>query len=244
MKILTPSALLPSLLGFVLPLGAVSAQTPGSAPFGARGVVASSSRAPARASIRSNTIRNTNAVRSSRLRNERSARRSGAGRSASRRSSAPLTGRRSAPSVRLRAPSASSGVPLRNALGSRTNFGLSVGRGGLHVSIGRRGPACGPTVCNGPEPYRVRPNACGYWENVRERYRVPAVYEWRYDSCGRPYRVCVRPACWEYRTRRVWRSGCRTRCDHRNVRRGSDRFERYGRDRDRQRRRGRRDRDD
>lgn len=38
--------------------------------------------------------------------------------------------------------------------------------------------------------------ASGYWKRV---YRQP-VYEWRYDYCGRPYRVCVRAGYYE----RVW----------------------------------------
>lgn len=65
----------------------------------------------------------------------------------------------------------------------------------------------------------------GHWE-VRERrvwregyFRtvdIPAEYVTRYDDCGRPYRVCVRPArcervfvqgCWETVQDRYWVEG-------------------------------------
>ena len=47
------------------------------------------------------------------------------------------------------------------------------------------------------------PPPTGYWKRV---YHSP-VYETRYDSCGRPYRVCVRAGYYE----RVWvsTSNCR-----------------------------------
>ncbi len=66
----------------------------------------------------------------------------------------------------------------------------------------------------------------GYWRHVRERVWVPgscrwvtypARYEWRYDSCGRRYRVLCEPerrvlvedpGYWDWQVRRVWVPGC------------------------------------
>lgn len=69
---------------------------------------------------------------------------------------------------------------------------------------------------------RAASRASGYWKTVRDRVWIPpqqrvihhpAEYGFRYDSCGRRVRVCIRPArrevlCdpgrYEYRNRRVW----------------------------------------
>ncbi len=98
--------------------------------------------------------------------------------------------------------------------------GLSIGfsKHGRHGSVGvwiGGGPSCAPA----PRP----PSYGGHWETVVERVWVPGsaqqvwiepVYQTRYDSCGRPYQVCVRagywttvqsPGHWEERQRQVWR---------------------------------------
>ncbi len=51
------------------------------------------------------------------------------------------------------------------------------------------------TSCSNTVVYHT-PQPSGYWSRV---YHSP-VYETRYDSCGRPYRVCVRAGYYE----RVW----------------------------------------
>ena len=53
-------------------------------------------------------------------------------------------------------------------------------------------------------PYRPQRRARGCWKVIRERVWCPPVYEWRYDSCGRSYRVCVRQGYYHYVSRRVW----------------------------------------
>ena len=94
---------------------------------------------------------------------------------------------------------------IRNGVGvarAATNLFRSVRR----VAEGRRGPV-------------VRD---GYYKTVRERVwvpgydnrvHVPAVYDYRYDSCGNRIRVLVReayyrndriPGCWQWQDRRVW----------------------------------------
>lgn len=90
----------------------------------------------------------------------------------------------------------------------RGSVSVSFGNGRVSVGFGRGGVTCPPV----PAP------TCGYWETVRERVVVPAVYEWRRDACGRPYRVCVRPECVEWRERQVWRAACHHGCDHQRVR--------------------------
>jgi hypothetical protein len=98
--------------------------------------------------------------------------------------------------------------------------GLSIGfsKHGKHKSIGVQVgfPVCAP---------RPAPVYGGRWETVVERVWVPgrvervwvpALYEWRYDECGRRIQVCVRAGYWdtvhhpggyEQRTTRVWRDG-------------------------------------
>lgn len=61
---------------------------------------------------------------------------------------------------------------------------------GYHQPTYRSGSSCSKTVV-----YHTPPPS-GYWKRV---YHSP-VYETRYDSCGRPYRVCVRAGYYE----RVW----------------------------------------
>ena len=62
-----------------------------------------------------------------------------------------------------------------------------------------RGSSCNTTTVR----YVEVQQPSGYWSSV---YR-PAVYETRYDHCGRPYRVCVADGYYE----RVWvsTSNCR-----------------------------------
>lgn len=174
MKILTPSALLPCVLGLVLPVGNTSAQSNGVQPFGVR--VAASRAAPR---VPSKTV-TPNRARAPRV------------------VSTPVR----APQRRSDALEHTNGrgrvVVGGVARGGETPFGRHSGRlGGYHIEV--RSP---------------RASSCGYWEVVRERVHVPAVYEWRYDACGRPYRVCVRHACYEWRSRRVYRSGCHASCAH------------------------------
>lgn len=103
-------------------------------------------------------------------------------------------------------------------------LGISIGKHGKHRSIGVQ-------IGFGDFGRRSSRDA-GRWETIREkvwvegyteRVWVQAVYETRYDSCGRAYTVCVQPARWEsvcvpgryeWRERRVWvSSGWRRHCD-------------------------------
>ncbi len=53
--------------------------------------------------------------------------------------------------------------------------------------------------------HRPRRHAlCGYWKLVERRVLVPATFEWRRDSCGRYYRVCVRHSYYKTVQTRVW----------------------------------------
>lgn len=113
----------------------------------------------------------------------------------------------------------------RHAAG-RHEFGRHVGqqtfRRGARYGHGAIGtdPLCTPRGC---EPIRRPVRQHGYWKTVCEpvlvragywdRQYVPAVYGWRYDSCGRRYwgviesacykKVWIEP-CYEDRHRRVW----------------------------------------
>ncbi len=100
--------------------------------------------------------------------------------------------------------------------GGGLSFGLS--KHGRHGSIGIQigYPNYAPASC--PPQYG------GHWETVNDRVWIAGaceqvwiqpVYETRWDSCGRPYQVCVRagywstvqhPGHWEERPRQVWRN--------------------------------------
>lgn len=74
--------------------------------------------------------------------------------------------------------------------------------------VPRRG-SIGVGCCAPTPPYRSATHrvwVSGWWESVR----VAAVYEWRYDACGRAYQVMVCPAHF----RRVWHPG-QWRCEER-----------------------------
>lgn len=89
---------------------------------------------------------------------------------------------------------------------SRVNAGYRHDNVRLSVSFGssRSYDSCAPvvrtTTCSTPVIV-YNPPPSGYWTRV---YHSP-VYETRYDSCGRPYRVCVREGYYE----RVWVSHSR-----------------------------------
>ena len=75
------------------------------------------------------------------------------------------------------------------------NVRLSVSFGSQR-SYGHHQPSYrNDTSCSNTVVYHA-PQPSGYWSRV---YRSP-VYETRYDSCGRPYRVCVQAGYYE----RVW----------------------------------------
>ena len=85
-------------------------------------------------------------------------------------------------------------VSYRN---DNVRFSVSVGSGrhhDYHQPRYRNGSSCSKTVVYHTPQYTPPPS--GYWKRV---YHSP-VYETRYDSCGRPYRVCVRAGYYE----RVW----------------------------------------
>lgn len=105
-------------------------------------------------------------------------------------------------------------------------FGIQIGGPIRHHERRFRRPVC-------PPPVHIHSACCttvtpGHYECVtkrvwREGYDqcvdYPAEFVTRYDACGRPVRVCVRPArtervrvpgCWETVTERVWVQGYTT----------------------------------
>ncbi len=67
----------------------------------------------------------------------------------------------------------------------------------LHRRVERNLPR---TVHHRPRRHAL----CGYWKLVERRVLVPATFEWRRDSCGRYYRVCVRHSYYKTVQTRVW----------------------------------------
>lgn len=124
----------------------------------------------------------------------------------------------SSPAVAQRSVSLSLGDRGVSISARHGSFGLHLGRTYSRRSNGyvtRRAPSCPP------QRVWIR----GYWKTVDEKvwvagskekvWREP-VYETRHDSCGRAYRVLVRPGFWEWvqtpgcwvtRPQRVWVAG-------------------------------------
>ncbi|MCA8970275.1 MAG: hypothetical protein KDC95_10840 [Planctomycetes bacterium] len=213
MKRFTPSAIFASVFAVALPLGSVTAQaTP--RPFGER-VAQSRSRAPERVLPATRASVPT---------------RSGV----ARRASVP-TPRVQAPSIGAHPQERGHGVDrdgrgrpfdvrgTAQGHGGGLHGGVSVTIGNGRVRIGGHLESCACHECSPP----VARTACGFWETVRERVCVPAVYEWRRDACGRSYRVCVSPEHFEWRCRRVFRAGCHDGCVHHQRGRGRDRGRRF-----------------
>lgn len=108
---------------------------------------------------------------------------------------------------------------------SRFSFGFNFGHGGLDVRVSRGGHHRHCRHHAGHYVERTE-RVCVQRAHYEERW-VPAVYEIRYDDCGRRFRVCVRegyyeevyiPARYETRCVRVWvpeRWECHNGCGHR-----------------------------
>ena len=109
----------------------------------------------------------------------------------------------------------------RISLGHRgVSIGTRIGKVGVHVGS-RRGSGYVTRRCEPPRRVYVK----GHYQTVERKVWVPerkervwcdAVYETRYDSCGRAVRVLVRPARYEWvttpgyyelKTVRVWVPG-------------------------------------
>ncbi len=107
------------------------------------------------------------------------------------------------------------------ASGGYSTGGYNTG-GGVHVGYNSGGFGIGVSFGSCAPARHWVP---GSWQHNSERYWVPerheriwrdAVYETRYDSCGRAYTVCVQsagwgsltyPGYWDNRTARVWVAG-------------------------------------
>ncbi len=90
-----------------------------------------------------------------------------------------------------------------------SDFGFSIGKKSKHGSLSffysNGGPAyghCAPSYLCAPKKAWVR----GHYEHVPQNVWVPAEhrtvwvearFETRYDSCGRPQKVCVAPGHWK-----------------------------------------------
>ncbi|MFO1011088.1 MAG: hypothetical protein U1F29_13570 [Planctomycetota bacterium] len=112
-------------------------------------------------------------------------------------------------------------APHADAQGLELHFGKHTKHG--HVSIGyvHPRPAAVPRPCPPPRvwvPGHYETRCQQVWIPGESRQVFePAVYEWRYDACGRAYQVCVRAGFWRtecspgrYETRevQVWVDGC------------------------------------
>lgn len=77
-------------------------------------------------------------------------------------------------------------------------FSVSIGSGSHDRGYDRgyHQPRYRSSSCDRTVVVHHPPQPVGYWKRV---YHSP-VYETRYDSCGRPYRVCVRAGYYE----RIW----------------------------------------
>lgn len=94
-------------------------------------------------------------------------------------------------------------------------YGRRIGRGSLAVTIGLPARTCAPARVWVPGRYDVRCERV-WIEGCERQVWVEPCYETRWDSCGRPYRVQVRPGHWrpvrdpgrwEQREVRVWIPG-------------------------------------
>lgn len=114
-------------------------------------------------------------------------------------------------------------APAASASGIEISFGKHSKHGsfGVTYSGGERGYQRDSSFCPPPRvwtPGHYETRCERVWvEGAREQVWVPARYEWRHDSCGRAYQVCVSPGYWrtvcapghyEARQVRVWVEGC------------------------------------
>ncbi|MBK7877377.1 MAG: hypothetical protein IPJ77_16845 [Planctomycetes bacterium] len=111
-------------------------------------------------------------------------------------------------------------APEANAQGIELRFGKKTKHGGFGLTYSTGRPACAPAPCPPPRVW-----VPGHFETrcqqvfvpgASQQVWVPPVYEWRYDSCGRAYQVCVQAGFWRtvcspgrYETRevQVWVDG-------------------------------------
>jgi hypothetical protein len=106
------------------------------------------------------------------------------------------------------------------ATASAQHAGIHVGGKNFHVGVQLGRPVYRPrpvVVCEPPPAGRYELVTRRVWrEGYTRVVHVPAEYVTRYDHCGRPYQVCVRPAyddrvvvpgCWETVSERVWVPG-------------------------------------
>jgi len=112
------------------------------------------------------------------------------------------------------APSARAASDIELRFGKRTShgfFGIQIGSGERHG----RERECEPSRYWVPAHFEARTEKV-WIEGREEQVWIAPVYDWRYDKCGRPYRVqlevghwaCVRaPGRFECRETQVWVCG-------------------------------------
>ena len=113
-------------------------------------------------------------------------------------------------------------APTASAQSLQLNFGKHSKHGsfGVTYSTGGHGWDRGGSFCPPPRvwtPGHYETRCERVWvEGRSEQVWVSAQFEWRHDSCGRAYQVCVNPGYWRtvcgqghYETRqvRVWVDG-------------------------------------
>lgn len=114
-------------------------------------------------------------------------------------------------------------APSASAHGLEIRFGKHSKHGSIGVtySTGERGRDRDRSFSPPPRvwtPGHYETRCERVWVAGRdEQVWVPARFEWRHDSCGRAYQVCVNPGYWrnvsgpgrfEERQVRVWVDGC------------------------------------
>lgn len=113
-------------------------------------------------------------------------------------------------------------APYAEAQGFSISLGKKTKHGGIALAYSTGFPRCAPPPVHCPPPRVWVP---GHYETrceqvfvpgTQQQVWVPAVFEWRYDSCGRAYQVCVQaghyrtvcsPGHYESRTVQVWVDG-------------------------------------